>query len=38
MTALDIIFWIVGGIFAIVLLIEVFFMVWLLIDSIKNHF
>lgn len=38
MTALDVIFGIVGGIFAIVLLIEVLFMVWLLIDSIKNHF
>lgn len=38
MTALDIIFGIVGGIFVIVLLIELVFMVWLIIDSIKNHF
>lgn len=38
MTALDIIFGIVGGIFVIVLLIELVFMVWLTIDSIKNHF
>lgn len=38
MTALDIIFGIVGGILAIVVLIELVFMVWLIIDSIKNHF
>lgn len=38
MTALDIIFGIVGGILAIVALIELVFMVWLIIDSIKNHF
>lgn len=38
MTALDIIFGIIGGIFVIVLLIELVFMVWLIIDSIKNHF
>lgn len=38
MTALDIIFGILGGIFVIVLLIELIFMLWLIIDSIKNHF
>lgn len=38
MTALDIIFGILGGIFVIVLLIELVFMLWLIIDSIKNHF
>lgn len=38
MTALDIIFGVVGGILVIVVLIELVFMVWLIIDSIKNHF
>lgn len=38
MTALDIIFGIVGGTLVIVVLIELVFMVWLIIDSIKNHF
>lgn len=38
MTALDIIFEIVGCIFVIVLLIEFVFIAWLIIDSIKNHF
>lgn len=38
MTALDIIFEIIGCIFVIGLLIEFVFIAWLFIDSIKNHF